>query len=96
MVEIGVILNVLLYTFGIILLIVLIILGIRMFNFLEKADRVLEKIDRRVDSLDNFFMVMDKTTSSITTITDKISFSVISLISRLFSKKKRNKEDMYE
>ena len=78
MVEIGVILNVLLYTFGIILLIVLIILGIRMFNFLEKADRVLEKIDRRVDSLDNFFMVMDKTTS------------------RLFSKKKRNKEDMYE
>ena len=61
MVEIGVILNVLLYTFGIILLIVLIILGIRMFNFLEKADRVLEKIDRRVDSLDNFFMVMDKT-----------------------------------
>ena len=67
-----------------------------MFNFLEKADRVLEKIDRRVDSLDNFFMVMDKTTSSITTITDKISFSVISLISRLFSKKKRNKEDMYE
>ena len=49
-----------------------------------------------MDSLDNFFMVMDKTTSSITTITDKISFSVISLISRLFSKKKRNKEDMYE
>ena len=96
MVEIGVILNVLLYTFGIILLIVLIILGIRMFNFLEKADRVLEKIDRRVDSLDNFFMVMDKTTSSITTITDKISFSVISLIYRLFIKKKRNKEDMYE
>ena len=92
----NVILPVLLYTFGIILLIVLIILGIRMFNFLEKADRVLEKIDRRVDSLDNFFMVMDKTTSSITTITDKISFSVISLISRLFSKKKRNKEDMYE
>ena len=45
MVEIGVILNVLLYTFGIILLIVLIILGIRMFNFLEKADRVLEKIE---------------------------------------------------
>ena len=67
-----------------------------MFNFLEKADLVLEKIDRRVDYLDNFFMVMDKTTSSITTITDKISFSVISLISRLFSKKKRNKEDMYE
>ena len=88
MVEIGVILNVLLYTFGIILLIVLIILGIRMFNFLEKADRVLEKIDRRVDSLDNFFMVMDKTTSSITTITIK------NLL--IFSKKKRNKEDMYE
>ena len=96
MVEIGVILNVLLYTFGIILLIVLIILGIRMFNFLEKADRVLEKIDRRVDSLDNFFMVLYKKTYSINTITDKISFSVISLISRLFSKKKRNKEDMYE
>ena len=74
MVEIGVILNVLLYTFGIRLLIVLIILGIRMFNFLQKADRVLEKIDRRVDSLDNYFMVMDKTTSTINTITEKISF----------------------
>lgn len=96
MTEMGVILNVLLYMFGIILLIVLIILGIRMFNFLEKAERVLEKIDRRVDSLDNFFMVIDKTTSSITTITDKISFSVLNLISRVFSKNKKNKEDKYE
>ncbi len=93
MTELNTILSVLLYLFGIILLIVLIILGIRSLAILEKADRVLDNIEKKVNSLDNLFLIMDRTSRSLTTITDKVSLSVINLISRIFSKRKKNKEE---
>ena len=93
--EMFAILSVLLYVFGIILLIVLIILGIRMISFIDKADRVLGNIDKKVSSLDSLFDVIDKTTTNIATVTDKISISMLNFISRIFSRKKKNKEDNY-
>lgn len=93
--EIFLILSVLLYVFGIILLMVLIILGIRMFNILEKADRVLDNIDKKVNSLDSLFDVIDRATVGINSITEKVSISMFNMISRIFSRKKKNKEENY-
>lgn len=99
MIDVNILLNVLLSIFGIILLIVLIILGIKTILLIDKASKVLDKVDRKVDSLDNLFMLIDRTTTGISTITDKISFSVLNLISRVFSKNKKikkNEEEKYE
>ena len=91
--EMFTILSVLLYMFGIILLVVLIILGIRMLRVLDRVDRVLDNIEKKVGSLDNLFMVIDRTSTSLAAITDKVSSSVINLFSRIFSRKKKYKED---
>ena len=75
----NVILPVLLYIFGIILLIVLIILGIRM-------------IEHKVNSLDGFFTILDRATDGFALITEHVAQVVTSTISRVF--KKKNKEEI--
>ena len=81
----NVILPVLLYIFGIILLIVLIILGIRMIQ-------VLDRVEHLVNSLDGFFTILDRATDGFALITEHVAQVVTSTISRVF--KKKNKEEI--
>ncbi|HIR48700.1 MAG TPA: hypothetical protein IAB35_01845 [Candidatus Faecimonas gallistercoris] len=89
------ILPVLLYIFGIILLIVLIILGIRMIQVLDKVDRIVDNIEDKVNSVNGFFQILDKTGYGISIIGDKIINLFSSIISKIFNKNKENEEDLY-
>jgi len=92
------ILPVLLYTFGIILLVVLIVLGIRLIFILNKVDRVVDNIEDKVNSLNGTFSIIDKVTDSIAMFSDTIVNSIASLVFKIFKKKKKKKdeEDIYE
>lgn len=89
----NIVLPVLLYSFGIILLIVLIILGMKAIRILEKMDLVVDDISRKVSTLDGFFYAIEKATDGINSITDKVSYTVINMISKIFRKKKKGKEE---
>lgn len=89
-------LPVLLYTFGIILLIVLIILGIRLIMILDKFDRVVDNIEGKVNSLNSFFSIIDKATDSIALISDSVVNTVASLVFKIFKKKKGKEDDIDE
>lgn len=89
-------LPVLLYTFGIILLIVLIILGIRLIMILDKFDRVVDNIEGKVNSLNGFFSIIDKATDSIALISDSVVNAVASLVFKIFKKKKGKEDDIDE
>ena len=89
------VLSVLLYTFGIVLLIVLIILGIKLIYLIEKADRVLTRMEDRMNSFNGVFTAFDRINNTIVKLTDGFTFSVIDKISKIFRKNKR-KEDDYE
>lgn len=89
-------LPVLLYTFGIILLIVLIILGIRLIIILDKFDRVVDNIEGKVNSLNGFFSIIDKATDSIALISDSVVNTVASLVFKIFKKKKGKEDDIDE
>ena len=90
------ILPVLLYIFGIILLIVLIILGIRMIQVLDKVDRIVDNIEDKVNSVNGFFQILDKTGYGISIIGDKIINLFSSIISKIFNNNEKDKEDLHE
>ncbi len=89
-------LPVLLYTFGIILLIVLIILGIRLIQILDRCDKVIDNVEEKVNSLNGIFSVINKTSYGLSMISDKVISGVVGMISRIFNKKKDKEEDYYE
>ncbi len=89
-------LPVLLYTFGIILLIVLIILGIRLIQILDRCDKVIDNVEEKVNSLNGVFSVINKTSYGLSMISDKVISGVVGMVSRIFNKKKDKEEDYYE
>lgn len=86
-------LTILLYALGSILLVVLIILGIKMINTMNKIDVVVDDINKKVKSLDGFFSIIDFTTDKLAMLSDRLVDTVSSLIKRIFKRKEDNNEE---
>ena len=71
-----------------ILLVVLIVLGIKLIGTVSKVDRILDELELKVRSFDKMFSVVDS-------ITDKIVDSIVYLIRKIFSGRKRKEEENY-
>ncbi len=89
-------LPVVIYVLLIILLIVGIILGIRLIGAMDKVDNVLDNIEKKVNSLNGLFNVIDFTTDKISAFTDRVVDAFTGLISRIGRKKKESNEDLME
>lgn len=96
MTNLSIILPIILYILGILLLLVLIILGVRLIQILDKAERVIDNVEEKVNTLNGLFYVIDKTTSSIDLISTKVVNSVVNLISKVFGKDKFKEDDINE
>ena len=86
------VLPMLFYLFGIATFIVLIILGIRMIQILDRAEKVIDNVEEKVNTLNGIFNVINKVTTSIELISSKVVGSVVGTIEKIF---KRKKEDDY-
>lgn len=75
----------------IVLVIVLIVLGIKLICTLEKANRILDDIERKSKSLDNVFRVIDGVTDTLTVLSDSVVSGVTRFISWVIPKKKGKK-----
>lgn len=92
-------LTITLYVLGMALLIVLIILGIKLIYFVDRANVVVGDIEKKTKSLDKLFNIIDTITDTLSYLSDTLVETVVSSILRLFPKKKnkKNKEnDEYE
>ncbi len=81
----------LLYIFGIILLIALIVLVIQLIQILKKVDRVVDNVDEKINSFNSFFSLIDKTTDSISLLSDSIVSMISGFIYKFVKKNKRKK-----
>lgn len=88
------VLPMLFYIFGIILFIVMTILGIRTIQVLDRAEKVIDNIEDKVNTLNGFFNVINKATTSIDLISSKVVGSIVGLFEKIFRKKKE--DDFYE
>lgn len=89
------ILPVVLYILAIVLLVVLIILGIKLIDTIDRANIVLEDIEKKTRSLNGFFNVIDVLTDTLSYFSDNIVNGIVSAVTKVFSgsKSKKNKKE---
>lgn len=87
---------ILLYILGSILLIVLIILGIKLINTMNRIDLVVEDINKKVTSLNGLFTMIDATTDKLSLLSDRLVDGVTLLVKKIFKPKNRKEEDINE
>lgn len=91
-------LTIALYVLGIALLVVLIVLGIKLIYLTDRANVVLDDLEKKAKTLDMFFNVIDTVTDTLSYLSDTVVDTVVAGLSRLFPKRKKhtNKEEELE
>lgn len=82
-----------LYILGSILLVILIILGLKLINTINKTNEILEDAYNKTKSLNGFFNAIDSITDTLSNLSDSIVSNVTGIISKVFNKKKKVKEN---
>jgi len=75
------------YILLIILLVIGIVLGVRLIGAMNKVDSLLSNVEKKINSLNSFFSVIDFTTDKISALSDRIVDLFTGLISRIGRKK---------
>lgn len=83
------ILPIILYSLSIILVIVFIVLGIKLIYTIDKANDILEDVERKSRSLNGLFNVIDGVTDTLSVLSDTVVSSITSIIGKLIPKKKK-------
>lgn len=78
----------------IIFVITLTVLCIRLMSTLNKADKLIDNVTRKAESLDGVFNVIDYTSNKFGAIGESIMSGTMSLVKKIFSKK--GEEEDYE
>lgn len=91
--DLAQLLPIILYIFGIMLMIVLIILGLRLLQTLDKIDRILDNVEDKVNTLNGTFNMIKKVTTSVDLISTKIVSGITDNIGKLFKKNKKEDSD---
>ena len=86
-------LPIIIYLLLIALLIILIVLGIKLIFVVDKTDKILLNLQEKVNSFNGVFRLIDMTSEKLSIGVSHIVESAISLINRLF---KRRKDEDYE
>ena len=79
-----------------ILLVVLIILGIKLIDTVNKTNAVLDDIEKKSKSLDGIFATIDNVTDAVSLISDRLVDGIAGVVGKLFSFKKKKKEEEEE
>lgn len=83
------ILPVMLYSLSIILVIVFIVLGIKLIGMIDKANDILEDVERKTKSLNGLFNIIDGVTDTLSVLSDTVVASITNVIGKLIPKKKK-------
>ncbi len=85
-------LEILVYVLGSILLLALIILTVKLILSVDRINAILDDVEDKMKTVDEVFSVIDRITDSFSTISDRIVDSLASIVSKLFTTKKRRKK----
>ena len=77
---------------GIIFLVVLIILFVRLNFTISKVDVLLDDLQKKMNTVNHAFEVVDKVTDSISLVNDRMVDAIVGAISKLFAWRKNKKE----
>ena len=87
-------LPIIIYILLIVLIILLIIIAVKAIKAMNKAQEVIDNVDKKVKTLDGIFNAIDAATDKISLFGDKVYGAVSGLVEKIFkSKKKEDKEE---
>lgn len=89
-------LPVLLYVLGSILLIVLIVLGIKLIQTVDRANAILDDLEEKSKSLNGLFNAVDSLSNAVAAVGDRVIDGVTGIISNFFHKRKKKREKIEE
>ena len=85
-------LQILLYVLGSTLLVALIVLTVKLIMSVDRINAILDDIEDKMKTIDDVFAVIDKVTDSFSLMSDRIVDGLASVVSKLFTTKKRSKK----
>jgi len=85
------ILPIVIYALLSVLLIVLIVLGIKLIDTVNKTNAVLDDIEKKSKSLDGIFSTIDNVTDAVSLVGDKLVDGIASLVGKVLSFRKKKK-----
>ena len=91
---VNVFLPVLMYSLLSVLIVVLIVLGIRLLETVNRVNKLLDDVEKKMDSMNGLFNVMDFVTTKATIVTDTIASTIMGAVRSLVKKRKQKKEDV--
>ena len=80
-----------LYILGSILLVVLIILGIKLIQTVDRANAILDDLEEKSKSLNGLFTVVDNVSNAIAVVGDRVVDGIAGMVSSFFHKRKKKK-----
>ena len=90
------VLPILMYILGSILLVVLIILGIKLIQTVDRANSLLDDLEEKSKSLNGLFDAVSNVSSAIAVVGDRIVDGIAGMISTFFHKRKKRKSKKEE
>jgi len=90
------VLPILLSILGCALLVVLIILGIKLIQMVDKANSVISDLEKKSQSLNGLFNVIDNVTDAISLFGDRMVEGIAGFISKIFKKRKKIEKEENE
>ena len=92
------VLPILMYILGSILLVVIIILGIKLIQTVDRANSILDDLEQKSKSLNSVFNAVESLSGAITIVGDRIVDGITGMISGFFHKrqKKRERKEEFE
>jgi len=90
------VLPIFIYILLIALIVVGIILGIKLIITIDKVNFIVDDISEKVSSLDNLFKVVSGVSDKFSLISSKLTDTILGLISKIGSKKRKKEDEEYE
>lgn len=90
------VLPIILYSLGIVLIIVLIVLGIKLIHTIDKANLILEDVEKKSKSLNGVFNVIDGVTDTLSVLSDTLVTSITRVIGKIIPRKRKKEREENE
>lgn len=85
-----------LYILAAVLLVVLIVLGIKLINTINKTNIILEDAYNKTKSLNGLFNIIDSITDTLSTVSDTLVNSITNIVGKVFRRSNKKKKEIDE
>lgn len=85
-----------LYILAAVLLVILIVLGIKLINTINKTNIILEDAYNKTKSLNGLFNIIDSITDTLSTVSDTLVNSITNIVGKVFRRSNKKKKEIDE